>query len=78
MVTNWASKAPPGFIFSVKMLQTITHDKALVNCDAELQEFIGTMKFFGEKLGPMVLQFPFFDKWKIRDRHELTLGSKAV
>jgi len=34
-VTNWASKTPPGFIFSVKMPQTITHDKALANCDAE-------------------------------------------
>lgn len=71
-VTNWALKTPPGFIFSVKMPQTITHDKAMVNCDAELQEFIGTMKLLGEKLGPMVLQFPFFDKWKIRDRHEFT------
>jgi uncharacterized protein YecE (DUF72 family) len=30
------------------------------------------MKLLGEKLGPMVLQFPFFDKWKIRDRHEFT------
>jgi uncharacterized protein YecE (DUF72 family) len=71
-VTNWAQRTPPEFIFSLKVPQSVTHDKALVNCDTEFAEFTGTMKILGEKLGPMVLQFPFFDKWKIKDRHEFT------
>jgi uncharacterized protein YecE (DUF72 family) len=71
-VTNWALKTPPGFIFSVKVPQTITHDKALVNCDTELKEFVETMGILGEKLGPMVFQFPLFDKSKVKDRHEFT------
>jgi uncharacterized protein YecE (DUF72 family) len=59
-VSNWALRTPPGFIFSVKIPQTITHEKVLLDCDAEFQEFVETMKILGEKLGPMVFQFPFF------------------
>jgi uncharacterized protein YecE (DUF72 family) len=71
-VSNWAARTPVGFIFSVKVPQTITHGKVLVDCDAELKEFLDTMGILGDKLGPMVFQFPFFDKWKIKDRHEFT------
>lgn len=56
-VEGWAPKTPPGFIFSVK---AITHEKVLVGCKAEFQEFVETMDILGEKLGPMVLQFPQF------------------
>jgi uncharacterized protein YecE (DUF72 family) len=71
-VSNWAARTPEGFIFSVKVPQTITHDKVLVDCDSELKEFLDTIGILGDKLGPMVFQFPFFDKWKIKDRHEFT------
>jgi uncharacterized protein YecE (DUF72 family) len=67
-VSNWAARTPEGFIFSVKVPQTITHDKVLVDCDVELKQFLDTMGILGEKLGPIVFQFPFFDKWKIKDR----------
>jgi uncharacterized protein YecE (DUF72 family) len=71
-VNNWAAKVPAGFVFSAKAPQIITHDKALVDCGAELEEFLSTMGILGEKLGPIVLQFPSFDKWKMKDRHEFT------
>ena len=71
-VSNWAARTPGGFIFSVKVPQVITHEKVLVDCDAELAEFVETMTLLGPKLGPMVFQFPFFDKWKIKDRHAFT------
>jgi uncharacterized protein YecE (DUF72 family) len=71
-VSNWAARTPEGFIFSVKVPQTITHEKVLLDCDAEFAEFVETMTLLGPKLGPMVLQFPFFDKWKITDRHAFT------
>jgi uncharacterized protein YecE (DUF72 family) len=71
-VGNWAARTPDGFIFSVKVPQTITHEKALLDCDAEFAEFVETMSILGPKLGPMVFQFPFFDKWKIKDRHAFT------
>jgi len=63
-VTNWAARTPENFIFSVKVPQTITHEKVLVGCAAELKEFLTTMDILGPKLGPMVFQFPVFDRWK--------------
>jgi uncharacterized protein YecE (DUF72 family) len=41
-VRNWALKTPPGFIFSLKVPQTITHQKILVVCEKEFEEFVGT------------------------------------
>jgi uncharacterized protein YecE (DUF72 family) len=63
-VSNWVAQTPDRFIFSVKVPQIITHDKALVDCDSEFEEFVKTMDNLGPKLGPMVFQFPFFDRWK--------------
>ncbi|HEU0050183.1 MAG TPA: DUF72 domain-containing protein [Nitrososphaera sp.] len=63
-VKNWAARTPEDFIFSVKVPQVISHEKALVNCDSEFEEFVKTMDILGPKLGPMVFQFPFFDRWK--------------
>jgi uncharacterized protein YecE (DUF72 family) len=63
-VSNWAARTPDDFIFSVKVPQVITHDKALVDCDPEFEEFVKTMDILGPKLGPIVFQFPVFDKWK--------------
>ena len=57
------AKTPRGFhLFACKVPQIITHEKVLVDCDAELKQFVDTMGILGEKLGPMVLQFPFFNK----------------
>jgi uncharacterized protein YecE (DUF72 family) len=69
-VSNWAARTPEGFIFSVKVPQTITREKVLVDCDAEFAEFVKTMDILGEKLGPVVFQFPYFDKWKFKDQAE--------
>ena len=69
-VDNWASRTPEGFIFSVKVPQVITHDKALVDCDADLNQFLDIMNILGPKLGPIVFQFPFFNRNIFRDRHE--------
>jgi uncharacterized protein YecE (DUF72 family) len=63
-VGNWAARTPEGFLFSVKIPQVITHEKALVNCDAEFDEFVKAMELLGPRLGPMVFQFPLFDRWK--------------
>ena len=61
-VEGWAVKTPEDFILSFKIPQTITHEKVLVDCDAELKEFVATVGILGQKLGPMVLQFPFFNR----------------
>jgi len=61
-VNNWATGTPADFIFSVEVPQVITHEKALVDCDSEFDEFVKTMELLGPKLGPMVFQFPLFDR----------------
>src|SRR6267378_4076872 len=63
-VNNWAARTPEDFTFCVKIPQVITHEKVLVNCDSEFEEFVKTMDILGPKLGPMVFQFPLFDRWK--------------
>jgi len=61
-VRNWALKTPPGFIFSLKVPRTITHEKVLVECDKEFEDFVAAVDVLDEKLGPMVFQFPFFNE----------------
>ena len=64
-VRNWALKTPPGFIFSLKIPQTITHQKILVDCEKEFEEFVSTVQVLGQKLAdgfPVpVLQQRFFN-----------------
>lgn len=69
-VSNWAARTPEGFAFAVKIPQSISHEKVLVGCDAELAEFLRTMDALGAKLGPIVFQFPFFNKSAFQGRHE--------
>jgi uncharacterized protein YecE (DUF72 family) len=63
-VNNWAARTPEDFIFSVKVPQIITHEKVLVDCEPEFEEFVKTMDILGPKLGPIIFQFPLFDRWK--------------
>jgi len=60
-VKGWNAKTPPGFVFSAKIPQVITHEKVLVDCGAEFKQFIEVMDNLGEKLGPLLLQFGFFN-----------------
>lgn len=59
-VRAWYERTPRDFVFAVKVPQVITHEKVLVDCDAEMDEFLQTMGLLGEKLGPMLLQFGYF------------------
>jgi hypothetical protein len=59
-VRGWYAKAQPGFIFAAKVPQIITHEKVLMDCDAEAGEFLAAMDLLGEKLGPLLFQFPWF------------------
>jgi len=63
-VNTWSARTPDDFIFCAKVPQIITHEKVLVNCDSEFEEFVKTMDILGPKLGPIIFQFPSFDRWK--------------
>jgi uncharacterized protein YecE (DUF72 family) len=59
-VRGWYARTPSGFIFAAKFPQAITHEKPLVDCDAEVREFPSAMDALGEELGPLLFQFPWF------------------
>lgn len=61
-VNGWRDKTPEGFIIAAKVPQVITHEKILLDCESEFEEFVGTMRLLGDKLGPLVLQFPYFNE----------------
>jgi len=64
-VSAWYQKTPPDFVFAAKVPQVITHEKILVNCEAEFEEFVDRMDILDEKLGPLLFQFPKFTKYQI-------------
>ncbi len=61
-VEGWARKTPDNFIFAVKVPQAITHEKILADCNDEFKQFVSTMEILGGKLGPMLFQFPYFNR----------------
>jgi len=65
-VARWHERTPPDFIFAAKVPQAITHEKQLVACEAEFQEFADRMSILKEKLGPLLLQFPRFDRFQLQ------------
>jgi uncharacterized protein YecE (DUF72 family) len=62
MVQGWRDKTPNGFSFSLKVPQTITHEKVLVDCAGEVEEFVSAARLLGDKLLCCVLQFAFFNR----------------
>jgi uncharacterized protein YecE (DUF72 family) len=62
LVRNWQARTPAGFLLAAKFPQVITHEKVLVDCASELAEFLNAMDHLGDKLGPLLLQFPYFSK----------------
>jgi uncharacterized protein YecE (DUF72 family) len=73
LVDGWAQKTPAGFKLSAKFPRSIVHGGEGREPDAErvlnpatalpeAQRFIDTMARMGDKLGPLVLQFPYFNQ----------------
>lgn len=61
-VEGWKKNTPSGFKFAAKFPQTVTHEKFLENCDADCDAFLNTMSGLEDRLGPLLLQFPYFAK----------------
>ena len=71
VVDGWAAKTPPRFRVSAKFPRSIVHGGETARPDpkrilmpdatyADRDEFLRVMSRLKDKLGPMVLQFPFF------------------
>lgn len=57
-ILNWKNQTPDGFTFSLKFPNIITHVKLLRDCQRETSLFLERTLLLGEKLGPLLLQFP--------------------
>ena len=62
MVRKWREDTPPGFLFAAKVPRVITHQKVLDSCQDDLSAFLKAMELLGDKRGPLLLQFPYFNK----------------
>lgn len=58
-VEKWRDQTPGNFLFSVKFPRRITHEKMLSNCEDVVRVFLQRMSSLGDKLGPLLLQFPY-------------------
>jgi uncharacterized protein YecE (DUF72 family) len=58
VVRSWERHAPPGFRFSAKVPQRITHESRLSNMGGHLKDFVESLAPLGEKLGPLLVQMP--------------------
>lgn len=73
MVRGWAERTPEGFVLSAKFPRNIVHggeaaqpdgSKVLVweHVESECEAFLNAMSLLGPKCGPLVLQFPYFNR----------------
>jgi uncharacterized protein YecE (DUF72 family) len=70
MVTGWRERSPKGFVFAARVPRLITHQKVLNDCQQLLSGFLKSMEPLGEKLGPLLLQFPYFNKNAFASREQ--------
>ena len=57
-VARWNEQTPDTFRFCFKFPRTVTHDKLLVDADAEVSEFFARIEPLAPKLGTLMLQLP--------------------
>jgi len=73
LVRGWRAKTPAGFTLSAKFPRGIVHAGegqhpdgarvlALEHVGDELERFLDVMRELGDRAGPLVLQFPYFNK----------------
>ncbi|NGP17307.1 DUF72 domain-containing protein [Devosia aurantiaca] len=55
---RWHDAVPEGFRFSVKLIRTATHEKALVGVEDDIALFFEDLAPLGDKLGAVLVQLP--------------------
>ena len=70
-IVDWYEQTPSEFLFSLKFPRIITHIKMLEKCQEETSLFLERVKLLKEKLGVLLLQFPYkFGNEKVTVLHE--------
>lgn len=76
-VEGWQRRVPEHFHFAVKVPRLITHERNLVDCQGEMEEFLGIMRPLGSRLGPLLLQFEDIARGRDAGEHETGSSSGA-
>jgi uncharacterized protein YecE (DUF72 family) len=58
-VLKWAENTSDGFKFAAKFPRTVTHEGSLAGRIDSAHRFVEVMRLLGDKLGPLLLQFPY-------------------
>jgi uncharacterized protein YecE (DUF72 family) len=69
-VRSWAAQVPKGFRFAAKFPQAVSHAAGLEYDPEKLDIFLGRIAQLGDRLGPLLIQFPPYlkpDHVKLRD-----------
>ena len=61
-VEGWRDRTPPGFGFSLKVPQVITHEKVLLDCQGQVEAFLAAARLLGDKLLCCCVQFGSFNR----------------
>ena len=61
-VEGWRDRTPEDFLFATKAPKAITHEKFLVKCERDVEDYLDTMSLLGKRLGPILFQFPYYAK----------------
>lgn len=74
-IRAWGMRVPADFALSAKITRTITHDKALLDVEADVRAFVARIRMLQGKLGAVVIQFPrsFDRRFESRLRNFLPL-----
>jgi uncharacterized protein YecE (DUF72 family) len=65
---KWASEVPDGFVFSVKAPRFATHRRELKDAGDSIAHFLNSgVLELGDRLGPLLWQFPPFKKFDAAD-----------
>tara|TARA_B100000676_G_scaffold312767_1_gene388812 strand:+ start:1558 stop:2496 length:939 start_codon:yes stop_codon:yes gene_type:complete len=75
-VEGWVRRTPEHFRFTAKVPRVISHEKGLVDCMGEMEEFLSAMEPLGERLGPLLMQFPYVARGQ--DAYENEYGSEFI
>jgi len=62
VVAGWKENTPPGSIFAAQVPGVITPQKVMKDCQRELTTFLNSLELLGDRIGPLLLQFPYFNR----------------
>ena len=55
---RWRDSVPAGFRFAAKLPKVITHQRKLIDCTNELNDFLGQVSALGDRLAVLLVQLP--------------------